>query len=158
MDRSDNADRGHVLRRVVLLGAASVCVYAIIAASFYFVWRSDAASHPTTEQPMALCSIACLAVVLSFGAVEPARFRDVLVVGTFGLVVGWFLFPVSSMTPSDRVEAIFFGMWWEFHPFAICIGSVTGVIVGQNLAELRSGLNCLNDHMGGRGSHERNEK
>lgn len=149
--RSDHSEtpchdrsRLRVLPERVVLATTAALAYAGVAVLAFRVWIAEATQNANAPQPIGLTVSLCLLVAVVLALVQLKNFASVVVMAFCGLIVGCFLFPTSSMRPGTRLEAILSGEFVEFTPFALCLGTLLGTIVGQNLTEARRGLNYLN--------------
>lgn len=118
--------------------------YSLAFGASYLTWLSKVSESLTNWQPVWLTVLLCGAVFLVLGLMDSSRCFHVIAASCIGLLIGFVLFPSSSMKVADRVLTIQNGKLTEFVPFGLCIGSLLGTIVGQNLGSLRRMINRAN--------------
>jgi hypothetical protein len=132
-----------IIERAMLFVAAAVS-YSLIAVLAYRLWIDEALMNPTKPQPLATTALLCVFAAIVLGCIQGSRFANVVITAILGVVVGFFLFPTSSMNPMSRVQAIQSGRVSLFVPVAICIGALVGTLIGQNLVEIRKAIEQIN--------------
>lgn len=132
-----------MLRRV-LAGIIAASSFTGIALQMFHIWSVDATGKVNTPQPIGLTCLLCVLTTCILGLVQRKRFAEILVIGLGGLLVGFFLFPQTSMRPGTRNHAVLSGNIRLFAPYALCIGTCLGTLVGQNCAELRQWIVRIN--------------
>lgn len=149
-----------MLRRV-LAGTISASSFTGVAILMFHIWSAEATGKMNTPQPMGLTCLLCILTTCILGLLQRKRFAEILVIGLGGLLVGFFLFPSTSMRPSTRNHAVLSGGIQLFIPYAVCLGACLGTIVGQNLVEIRrliARLNTLSPHLRSEKANEEKSK
>ena len=145
-----------MLRRV-LAGTIAASSFTGIAILMFQIWSAEATGKVNTPQPIGLTCLLCVLTTGILGLVQRKRFAEILVIGLGGLLVGFFLFPQTSMRPGTRNHAVLSGGIHLFTPYALCIGTCLGTLVGQNCTELRHWILRINSLSPRLGNGKRSE-